>query len=185
MPFRRTLLMLGMLLPTLSGVFVFTACQPEKEASAQNAAPVAAAEATLTAQDWIPLTIERITIRAQFAISPSEMARGLMHRKELAENDGMLFVYDKPRQMSFWMKNTPLPLDIGFFSADGVLREVYRMFPYDTTTVSSVSNEIQFALEMNQGWFAKNGLKPGARLSMEQLKEGLRQRGYDLKKYGL
>lgn len=167
------------------GVFATAACTPQKESSAQSAPPIATPETALTVHDWLPLTLGDKPIRIQFAIAQSEMARGLMYRKELAENDGMIFIYDAPRQMHFWMKNTPLPLDIGYFSADGVLREIYRMFPYDTTNVSSVRDDIQFAVEMNQGWYAKNGIKPGMKLDMEQLKDGMRKRGHDPANFGL
>lgn len=173
-----------LLLLSFAAVSLFSACKEETPVGTTATEPNIAAPA-LTVHDWLPLTINDIVIRAQFAITPSEMARGLMQRHELGENDGMLFLYEQPRQMSFWMKNTPLPLDIGYFTSDGTLREVYRMFPYDTTAVSSVGTNIQFALEMNQGWFARNGLKPGAKLNMDEVKENIRQRGHDPARYGL
>jgi hypothetical protein len=92
----------------------------------------------------------------------------------------MLFVYRAPTQMSFWMRNTPLPLDIGFFSPDGELKEIYNMHPYDETTVRSRSEALTFALEMNKGWFHEHGVKPGARLDLAGVREALKARGVEL-----
>ena len=68
----------------------------------------------------------------------------------------MIFVFPRPQQMSFWMRNTELPLDIGYLDPDGTLREVYPMYPHDEKSVPSVARR-QIALEMNQGWFARAG----------------------------
>src|SRR5438552_2126608 len=97
----------------------------------------------------------------QLAVRDEEMQRGLMERRDLGENDGMLFVYDHPQQMSFWMRDTPTPLDIGFFTSAGALEEIYQMHPYDETPVKSRSEHLHFALEMNQGWYHRSGVRPG------------------------
>lgn len=134
---------------------------------------------------WFELKIEAKSIRVQLVINRKEMARGLMERTELQPDEGMLFVYPRPRQASFWMKNTPLPLDIGFFNPAGVLLEVYRLFPYDETSVPSRSDQVQFALEMNQGWFSRNEVRPGAALDLKSLRQALEARGADPAEYGL
>jgi uncharacterized protein len=113
------------------------------------------------------------------------MQRGLMERRDLGRDDGMIFIYDRPQQMSFWMRNTPTPLDIGFFDASGTLQEIYPMHPFDERTVSSRSTQLQFALEMNQGWFSANGVKPGAKLDLKALADALKARGFELKQFGL
>jgi len=97
----------------------------------------------------------------------------------------MLFVYPEPLQMSFWMRDTPLPLDIGFFDRWGVLREVYAMQPFDESAIRSRSTRLQFALEMNQGWFGGNGVRPGAQLDRAALAAALKARGFDPAAYGL
>jgi hypothetical protein len=97
----------------------------------------------------------------------------------------MLFVYAKPQRMSFWMRNTPSPLDIGFFTADGILREVYPMYPFDETPVMSRNRAVLFALEMKQGWFEFSGVKPGAQLDLKALAVALRARGETPAHYGL
>ncbi len=133
---------------------------------------------TFGPEHYFHFTLGDTALEAQLAIEPEEMRRGLMRRREMDWNRGMLFVYDRPRQMTFWMRNTYIPLDIGFFKPNGVLHEVYPMYPHVETPVRSRSESIQFALEMNQGWFAKNGLRPGAQLGMTGLKDALRARGF-------
>jgi uncharacterized membrane protein (UPF0127 family) len=124
-------------------------------------------------------------VRMQLAVKMREMEHGLMERRDLKADEGMLFVYAGPQQMSFWMRNTPTPLDIGFFTADGVLKEIYQMYPYDETPVASHSTQLKFALEMNQGWFAKNEVKPGAKLDLKALAEALRARGFEPWEYAV
>jgi hypothetical protein len=137
-----------------------------------------------TVNDWFAVAVGGRTVQMQLAVFPAEMEHGLMERRELARDQGMLFVYDHPVPMSFWMRNTPLPLDIGFFSADGELKEIYAMLPYDETTIRSRSDALEFALEMNRGWFAENGVKPGARLDLAAVREALKARGVALESYG-
>jgi len=124
-------------------------------------------------------------IRLQLAIEAEELSHGLMYRKNMSENQGMIFLYTKPQKMSFWMRNTSLPLDVGFISSDGVLQEFYPLYPYDETTVVSQSDELQYALELNQGWFQKNNVTRGAKLDLEMLKKAIQLRGYELSKFNL
>jgi uncharacterized protein len=137
------------------------------------------------ATEFFAIAVGAKTVRMQLAVKPQEMERGLMERRDLGADDGMLFVYLSPQRMSFWMRNTPTPLDIGFFTADGILREVYPLHPYDETPVSSAGRELKFALEMNQGWFAKNGVKPGAQIDLKALGTALRARGFEPWEYGI
>lgn len=134
---------------------------------------------------WFPLTVGGKALRVQIAVLNAEQQRGLMGRRDLGEDEGMVFVYPAPQQMSFWMRNTPTPLDIGFFTPDGKLGEVYPMYPYDETGVRSVGMDYTLALEMNQGWFAKNGIKPGAKLDLAQMAAALRARGFRPERYSV
>lgn len=118
-------------------------------------------------------------VSVQLALGSRESARGLMGRTYLDEDEGMLFVFAQPRQQSFWMKNTPLPLDIGFFCAEGILREVRQMVPFDETAVVSSRDDIQFALEMNRGWFAARRVLPGAGMDIAAVRRAVRARGQD------
>ncbi|HVU34950.1 MAG TPA: DUF192 domain-containing protein [Opitutaceae bacterium] len=147
--------------------------------------PAAPAPAPKTVSDFFDIKVGDQTVRMQLAVLEPEQEHGLMERRDLGPNDGMLFVYAKPQQMHFWMHDTPTPLDIGFFDADGVLREVYPMEPFDETTVSSRSDAIKFPLEMNQGWFSNNHVRPGAKLDLKALAAALRARGFDPAKFGL
>lgn len=137
------------------------------------------------ATEFFEIGVGEKTVRMQLAVRMREMERGLMERRDLGADDGMLFVYPGVQRMSFWMRNTPTPLDIGFFNAEGVLEEVYPLHPYDETSVKSRSERIKFALEVNQGWFAKNGVKPGAKLDLTALAEALRARGFEPWEYGV
>ncbi|KXU36871.1 hypothetical protein AXK11_03395 [Cephaloticoccus primus] len=138
-----------------------------------------------TASDWFTISVGEHPLRLQLAVTPSEMQRGLMERRELGADEGMLFVYLRPDQVSFWMRNTPLPLDIGFFDAEGVLREVYPLHPFDERPVTSRSRRLQFALEVNRGWFKAHGLGPGAQLDLQALTTALHERDFPLKQFGL
>ncbi len=138
-----------------------------------------------TVADWFEISVGNRPVRMQLAVLEAEMQRGLMGRRELGRDDGMVFVYVRPTRLSFWMRNTPLPLDIGYFSAEGELREIYPLHPYDETAVRSRGDQLQFALEMNQGWFRANDVRPGAKLNLTALKAALRERGFDPKEFGL
>ena len=141
--------------------------------------------AALEAEHYFAFTLGEAAFEAQLAVQPEEMRRGLMHRRRMDWNRGMFFIYTQPQQMSFWMRNTYIPLDVGFFKPDGVLHEIYPMYPHVEDSVKSKSENIQFALEMNQGWFAQNGIRPGLKLNMEELKKALRDRGFSLQKFHL
>jgi len=113
-------------------------------------------------KDGLPvLDFGHAQVKVELAVDPATQARGLMFRESMPEDHGMLFVFDRPKQMSFWMRNTHLPLDIGFFTADGVLREIYPLYPHDETSRKSIRFDLVYALEVNQGWFKRHGVKPG------------------------
>jgi uncharacterized protein len=154
-----------------------SACAKEK-ASNQTATAKSVAE-------FFPIKVGDKTVRMQLAVLEPEQERGLMERRDLGADDGMIFVYPKPQQMHFWMHNTPTPLDMGYFDHDGVLVEIYPMLPFDERTIDSRSKAIQFPLEMNQGWYSANGVKPGARIDLKALAEALKARGFDPAHFGL
>lgn len=156
------------------GLMLLAAC-----GQADAPKPAAAAPGPLkTVKDWFDIKVGAIPVRMQFAVKMTEMQQGLMGRTDLADREGMIFVYRTPQQMSFWMHNTPTALDIGFFSSDGVLREIYPMYPFDETTVASRRSDLQYALELKQGGFAQAGLKVGDQLDLVAVKRALEARGY-------
>jgi uncharacterized protein len=125
------------------------------------------------------------TVQLQIAALPDEQMHGLMFRRDLGADQGMIFVFPRGQRQAFYMRNTPTPLDIGYFDGDGVLKEIYPMYPFDETSITSRSDRIQFCVEMNQGWYQKAGVKPGAKLDMQALVAALKARGIDPIEYGL
>lgn len=140
--------------------------------------------ATKSVDDRFPIKLGDQIVQMQVAALPAETQKGLMYRKSMGSEEGMIFVFDRLQTMSFWMRNTEIPLDIGYLDADGVLREVYPMYPHDERPVAS-RGRMQFALEMNQGWYRKSGVKPGAQLDLAALSEALKARGLKPADYGL
>lgn len=138
-----------------------------------------------TVEHYFAIRLGERIVRLQLAVLMPEMQRGLMGRRELGADDGMLFVYTKPDRLSFWMRNTPLPLDLGYLDAEGELKEIYPLYPFDEAPVASRSDRLQFALEMNQGWYARNGVRPGAKLDLKAVAAALRERGFEPRKFGL
>ena len=138
-----------------------------------------------TVADYFSIKVGDRAVRMQLAVLMPEMERGLMGRRELKSDEGMIFVYQRPQQMTFWMHDTPTPLDIGFFNSDGELVEVYPLLPFDERTVASRSRSLQYALEMNQNWYRDNGVRPGAKLDLAALRAALKERDFDPTKFGL
>ena len=138
-----------------------------------------------TVSDGFTIRVDGQPVRLQIALSEAEMMRGLMGRRDLAPDQGMLFVYPAPQALSFWMRDTPLPLDLGYFSPAGELAEVHALYPFDETPVRSRGERLQFALEMNQGAFRALGIRPGARLDLADLRAALAARGAAAEDYGL
>lgn len=103
-------------------------------------------------------------IHAEIANSPESRERGLMLRQSLGANEGMLFVFDKPDQQCFWMRNTLIALSIAFIADDGSIINLADMTP-KTETPHCSKGSVRYALEMNQGWFAKHGIEAGTRIN--------------------
>ena len=112
----------------------------------------------------ISLSAGMHNIRAEVAQTDIERAIGLMHRREMPPHEGMLFVFEQPAVQCFWMKDTPLPLSIAFLADDGTVVNIADMKPQSLDSHCS-AKPVRYALEMNQGWFAKRGVKPGFKLA--------------------
>lgn len=102
-------------------------------------------------------------IRAEVADNFVARMQGLMHRTSMGANEGMLFVFDEPGIQCMWMKNTLIPLSVAYLADDGTIVNIEDMKP-QTEDSHCTKKPVRFALEMNQGWFASKGLKPGAKL---------------------
>ncbi len=127
--------------------------------------------ATAWSQEAPQLQLPRVTlsagmhlINAQVAATPQQRAVGLMFRKEMPVNEGMLFAFEQPSEQCFWMKNTLLPLTAAFVSDDGTIVNLADMQPQSLASHCS-TKPVRFVLEMNKGWFDKRGLKAGSKLS--------------------
>jgi uncharacterized membrane protein (UPF0127 family) len=134
--------------PILGLIFLLLACAPASQAEL----PIA------------NLTIGGHALQAELAVRPREQQKGLMFRESLPNNRGMLFVFGEPRQASFWMKNTSIPLSIAYLGKDGTILEIYDLQPFNEDPVPSVSRDVWFALEVNRGWFSARHIKPGVRV---------------------
>jgi uncharacterized membrane protein (UPF0127 family) len=102
-------------------------------------------------------------IRAEVAADMSSRSQGLMHRKSLAPNAGMLFIFDEAAPHCMWMKNTYIPLSVAFIDAQGVIINIADMQPHSEQSHCAARPAV-YALEMTQGWFAQRGIKAGAKL---------------------
>jgi uncharacterized membrane protein (UPF0127 family) len=100
------------------------------------------------------------TVTVEVADTAMKREQGLMHRNHLPEMHGMLFVFDAPRKVCFWMRDTPLPLSIAFLDARGRIVNTQDMEPL-SEALHCAPSEVTQALEMNQGWFERHGVKAG------------------------
>ena len=167
-------------------VFVLSAILLMGGACGRESDSTAGAQAALkSVANFFEIRVGNKPVRMQLAVSEAEMQRGLMDRRDLGRDDGMLFVYARAQRMSFWMRNTPTPLDIGFFDSAGKLVEIYQLHPFDETGVSSTSGELLLALEMNQGWYRENGVRPGAQIDLKAVAAALKERGFQPDNFGL
>ncbi len=111
----------------------------------------------------VPITAGMHVIQAELAITPQQQMTGMMFRTSMGTNEGMLFVNDERGMRCFWMRNTLLPLTIAFIDDDGTIVNLADMAPRSEASHCS-EKPVRFALEMNQGWFAKRGIKAGTKL---------------------
>lgn len=138
-----------------------------------TASPVQARQASLPANSQNaaePAQLPRILLRAgqreivaEVASTDATRARGLMFRKHLPADHGMLFVFPEAAQQCFWMKNTPLPLTIAFIDARGRIINLADMQPYSLDSHCAMGPAL-YALEMEQGWFTRHGIRAGAQI---------------------
>ena len=111
----------------------------------------------------VQLTTGMHLIRAEVANSMGTRMEGLMHRKSMAQGSGMAFVFDETAVHCMWMKNTLIPLSVAFIDEGGTIINIADMQP-QTEQSHCAARPARYALEMNQGWFAQRGVKPGAKL---------------------
>lgn len=109
----------------------------------------------------VPLWIGSKEVKAELAVTREEIMTGMMWRTNMAEMEGMLFIFAGPSSVSFWMKNTPLPLSGAYIDPEGTILEIHDMKPKDLSSIPSTSDQIQYVLEVNQGWFQRQNVSTG------------------------
>jgi uncharacterized membrane protein (UPF0127 family) len=124
---------------------------------------MAASSSTLAQHPVIQLNAGIHLIHAEVVSDPAPRAQGLMHRKSLAQNAGMLFVFDEPAVHCMWMKNTLIPLSVAFIDDEGRIVNIADMEPH-SEAAHCAAKPVRYALEVNRGWFAARAIKPGSRL---------------------
>ena len=142
--------------------FIFTTCAA-KPASSRDGKPQ-----TGLPTKTITITGGSVTVNVEVELAQTDEQRstGLMYRTSLEDGKGMLFIFNEDQVLSFWMKNTLIPLSIAYIASDGRILEIYDMEPQNLTPVHS-SRSVRYALEVPQGWFSRAGLEPGDRLDIQ------------------
>jgi uncharacterized membrane protein (UPF0127 family) len=106
-------------------------------------------------------------LQTELALTPEQEQTGMMFRTNMPENTAMLFVFGAPMRASFWMKNCSLPLSAAYIDPDGNIVEIHDLQPQDTNAVVAASNNVQYVLEVNQGWFLRHHIDPGTLIRSE------------------
>ena len=127
------------------------------------ASPAVAQQIPQTGLPVVELGAGMHLIHAEVARTDEQRAIGLMARKEMAPNAGMIFVFEQPAQQCFWMRNTLIPLSAAFVADDGTIVNIVEMQPLSDASHCS-TKPVRYVLEMNKGWFDKRGLKAGSKL---------------------
>ena len=109
------------------------------------------------------LTVGFHRVEAEVAADQASRMQGLMHRRNMATNHGMLFVFPQANRHCMWMRNTLLPLSVAFLDEQGRILNIEDMKP-QTETNHCAAGPARFALEMNLGWFSSKGLRAGQRI---------------------
>ncbi|HBE72614.1 MAG TPA: DUF192 domain-containing protein [candidate division Zixibacteria bacterium] len=144
----------------LAAVTALPSCRlPGKAAGGTGAADSAGAR-----PGRIRLAVDTASLWVEVSDRPETRQAGLMFRRSLPEDEGMLFVFEEPRELDFWMRNTHLHLDIAFIATNGVILNIEAMKPLDEGPRYRSKGPARYAIEANQGWFAKRGIKPGHRV---------------------
>ncbi|MDR1867950.1 MAG: DUF192 domain-containing protein [Treponema sp.] len=109
-----------------------------------------------------------VTIQAEIARTEAQRTQGFMQRKNIPDGTGMLFIFEREQRLSFYMKNTLVPLSIAFIASDGRILEIHAMEALSLALTTS-RRSARYALEVPQGWFDRVGIKEGDRLNLEPL----------------
>lgn len=150
-----------------------TGCKPDASSNSDSQASEkvnSIFDPTLPNQELrkVTLWIGSNEIEVEAAITPLEIATGFMFRDSIKEDSGMLFVFPVPREVGFYMKNVTVPLTAAYINREGKIVEIHNLEPMNEVPIVSKEPNIQFVLEMKQGWFTKNGLTVGALVTTDR-----------------
>ncbi|MBC8325176.1 MAG: DUF192 domain-containing protein [Verrucomicrobia subdivision 3 bacterium] len=134
------------------------AAKPLPASAPPFAADITAAQPKLAT---IQLFVGAVKMEAEQAMTERQIKTGMMFRKTMGENSGMIFVFKQPKQQGFWMKNCFVPMSAAYIDPQGRINEIVKLEPQNTNSVMSKSFQIQYVLEAPRGWFKKNGISPG------------------------
>jgi uncharacterized membrane protein (UPF0127 family) len=108
------------------------------------------------------------TLDAEMALTPEQEMTGMMFRTNIAETDAMIFVFAQPLRASFWMKNCPESISAAYIGRDGVIAEIHHLEKNDTNAVVAAVDNIQYVLEVKDGWFVRHSINPGTVVRTEK-----------------
>jgi uncharacterized protein len=141
---------------------LFFGCGKPIETPAASAAPAGTGPTRALAKlPRMKLWFGPQELAAEIASTPIEVQTGMMFRTNMTDEDGMLFVLPYTQQAAFWMKNCIVPLSVAYIDPEGTLQEIHDLQPGNTNPVASASENIRFALEVNQGWFNRHQVSTG------------------------
>jgi uncharacterized protein len=155
-------------------VLVLTGCdKPQAAAPASGGSATASTPAPMSIDDILPkqaqprlqttkLYLGTAELDAELCLDDTSRMTGMMYRTNFPPTDGMLFVFPQASRLSFWMKNTPLPLSAAYINTEGVIEDIVDLHPFDTNSAYSSGNRVQYVLEVTNGWFKANGVSTGA-----------------------
>jgi uncharacterized membrane protein (UPF0127 family) len=107
-------------------------------------------------------------LNAEIAANMNEIMSGMMWRTNMPEMEGMLFIFPQPHRAQFWMRNTLLPLSCAYIDPEGTVLELHDMKPRDETPIPASTDQVQYVLEVNQGWFQRHNVAPGMLITTER-----------------
>lgn len=157
------------LLLAISATF-FSACKKSADEPEAGSAP-GTIEKAAPAKDQKgslhKVYVDSSLVWVEIADNEESRGKGLMWRDAMPQDQGMLFVFPNPEYQSFWMRNTYIPLDIAFIDANWKITDIHHMEPIVDTVYYQSTVPVPYALEVNQGWFAKHGVRVGDKIRLE------------------
>ncbi|MDX1953632.1 MAG: DUF192 domain-containing protein [Verrucomicrobiota bacterium] len=109
----------------------------------------------------VKLWLGKEELIAEIAVSLEEISTGMMFRTNILESEAMLFIFARPHQASFWMRNVDIPLSCAYIDSEGTILEIHDMKPHEETPIVASTDQVRYVLETKHGWFERHQIKPG------------------------